>query len=230
MTGGDVRRAREEKRRREYRRQILEATERVILRKGTSAMTMDDVAREAAFSKATIYHYFKSKGELVLELLGNYFDEVEAGIGRIAGLRESAEEKLRKGIAFYLRFNREKENISRMLIMDPIFMGKMKILAGEADDAVSEFDRRFITKMRSKRKDIMKKAGRILQQGVESGEFRRVDVPEAVVFLESLLQGYCHVRFWQDKRLSIKKATEIISEYVLQGIINRDRRSKGDAR
>ncbi len=230
MKEKELRREREERRRREYRRQILEAAERVILRKGTSAMTMDDVAEEAAFSKATIYHYFRSKGELVLELLGNYFCEVEKEVERIVGLKLSAGEKLRKGIAFYLKFNREKENISRMLIMDPIFMSKMKIFFGGQKEAFSEFDRKFITKMKTKRKDILEKVGLILQQGIESGEFRPIDIPDAVVFVESLLQGFCHVRFWQSKLLSVDKATEIISRYLFQGIEKKARPLKGDGR
>ena len=62
MKTSEVRRERELRRREGYREIILHAAERVILRKGYSALTMDDVAREAQLSKATIYKYVAGKG------------------------------------------------------------------------------------------------------------------------------------------------------------------------
>jgi AcrR family transcriptional regulator len=225
-----LRHEREERRRLEYHRLILEAAERVIVRKGTSAMTMDDVAREAEFSKATIYHYFRSKGELVLEILGNFFDEIDMEVHKITALKGNARDKLEQGIRFYLQFNRKKENISRMLIMDPMFMEKMRIFIADERDLASEIDRKFITKMKMKRKDILDGVAGILRQGVASGEFRRIEIPDAVTFLESLLQGYCHVRFWHDRPYSVKEATAVIHGFFLQGIERKDAPVKGESK
>jgi AcrR family transcriptional regulator len=230
MKTQDLRREREERRRREYHRLILEAAERVIVRKGTSAMTMDDVAREAEFSKATIYHYFRSKGELVLELLGNFFDQVDMEARKITALKCSARDKMERAIRFYLQFNREKENVSRMLMMDPMFMKKMRNFISEEKDLASEMDRKFITKVKMKRKDILDGVAGILRQGVASGEFRRLNIPDAVVFLDSLLQGYCHVRYWHDRPYSVKEATGIFHSYFLQGIERKGGPAKGESK
>lgn len=46
------------------RRNLLEAAERVFLRKGYAAATMDDVARAAGMSKRTLYQRFESKTAL----------------------------------------------------------------------------------------------------------------------------------------------------------------------
>ena len=221
---------REEWRRREFRRCILSAAEKVIVAKGYSALTMDDVAREAQLSKATLYHYFRSKGELLLEILGRFFEELEQEVRKINRLRLSARERLRRGIHFYLRFSEEKENISRMLMMDRTFMEKMNIFISAESKLTSEVDRRFITKVKARRKDILDGASRILKEGMASGEFRKMDVAAAVIFLESLLQGYSHVRFWPDKRYSTKQATEIIQEFFLQGIEKKDATAKGASR
>ena len=49
-------------RQKEIRRtDIIEAAERVIFANGYAAATMDDVAKEAQFSKRTVYIYFDSK-------------------------------------------------------------------------------------------------------------------------------------------------------------------------
>ncbi|HEX9156396.1 MAG TPA: helix-turn-helix domain-containing protein [Syntrophales bacterium] len=86
---------REEWKRREYRRLILRAAERVIVQKGLSSTTMDDVAREAGFSKATLYHYFAGKSGLLLEILANFFDEIAQGIQKISLGPASARDKLK---------------------------------------------------------------------------------------------------------------------------------------
>lgn len=230
MSKHELRREREERRRQEYRRLIVKATELVIVRKGYSAMTMDDVAREADFSKATLYHYFRSKGELVLELLSNFFEEIEQELQRITALRLSAQQKLERGIRFYLQFNLDKENISRMLMVDRSFMEKMKIFVTDEKKLTSEMEREFITKMKSKRREILNGVATILKDGIAAGEFRRMDVSSAVTFLESVLQGYCHVRFWHDRPYSPEEVTKLIRDFFLQGIEKRDRKVKGESK
>lgn len=214
---------REEKRRQQFRRSILEAAERVIIRKGYSAMTMDDVAREAQLSKATLYHYLRSKGQLALEILGHFFEEISEEVQKISLLPLSAQEKLRKGIRFYLQFNQDKENISRMLITDRSFVEKMHILVTDESRLSSDAERQFITKMRSRRKEILDKVAGFLREGVAAGEFRRIDIPAAVTFLESVLQGYCHVRYWHERAYSVKEAAEIIYNHFLQGIQKKEK-------
>jgi AcrR family transcriptional regulator len=228
MQQNEVRREREEHRRQEYRRLILQAAEKVVVQKGTSAMTMDDVAREAAFSKATLYHYFRSKGELILELLQNFFEELNREVLKIKALRLTASEKLKRGIQFYLQSNQEKENISRMLMMDRSFMEKMKILVIDEKDLVSEKDKQFIERLKAKRREILDSVADIIKQGVASGEFRRVDVEKAVTFLEAILWGYCHVRFWRDKKYSVRDTTNFIHGFMLQGLEKKDEIRKGD--
>lgn len=46
------------------RQKIIEAAEKVFFEKGLQVATMDDVTRQTAFSKATVYSYFASKDEL----------------------------------------------------------------------------------------------------------------------------------------------------------------------
>lgn len=228
MQKSDIRREREERRREEYRRLILRAAETVVIQKGTSAMTMDDVAREAAFSKATLYHYFRGKGELILELLDSFFEELNREWMKIRALKISAAEKLKRGIYLYFQANQEKENISRILMMDRPFMEKMKILVVENKDAVSEKDRQFIDRLKARRKEILAGAADILREGMTSGEFRRMDVEKAVTFLEAVIWGYCHVRFWREKKYSVRDAANFIQGFMLRGLERKDENGKGD--
>lgn len=48
---------------------IADVANRLFLEKGFGATTMDDIAREAEYSKATLYVYFKSKDQIYLYIL-----------------------------------------------------------------------------------------------------------------------------------------------------------------
>lgn len=63
--GTEERKEREKKQR---RKQIVDAAERVIFSKGLEQSTMDEIAEEAELSKGTLYLYFKNKKELYLAL------------------------------------------------------------------------------------------------------------------------------------------------------------------
>jgi AcrR family transcriptional regulator len=230
MIRKELQQEREEWRRQEYRRVIIQAAEHVIARKGFGAMTMDDIAVEAQVSKATLYHYVRSKGELMLEILGNFFDEIDQQVQKIKLQKASAKEKLKQGIYYYLEFNKQKENISRMLMMDRSFMEKMRIFVGDEQNLASEADRRFLNRIRIKRKEILDGVASILREGMENGEYRKMDLAAAVLFLEAVLQGYCHVRVWLDDQYSPEKTTELIYHFFLQGIEKRDAKVKGESR
>lgn len=64
------------------RNNILTTAKRLFLEKGISQTTMDDIAREADYSKSTVYVYFKGKDEIYnyiileyIELLKKYIKE-----------------------------------------------------------------------------------------------------------------------------------------------------------
>ncbi|TYR80470.1 TetR/AcrR family transcriptional regulator [Priestia megaterium] len=48
---------------------IINAAERVFFTKGYAVATMDDVAKEAEFSKRTVYVYFNSKEQIYFEIM-----------------------------------------------------------------------------------------------------------------------------------------------------------------
>jgi len=230
MEKKEMRLERDRWKRQEYRQEILKAAEKVVSQKGYSAMTMDDVAREAEFSKATLYHYFKGKGEIILQIIESFFDEIHRELIRIQRTETSASDKLNQGIHFYLKFNQDKENISRVLMMDPALMQKMKIFIVEEKELTSASDKRFLGKIKGKRRVILEGVAAILKQGIESNEFRKVDIRKAVHFLEAALDGYCHSQFWRDRTYSLNEATSLIHSFFLQGIELKETGAKGEPR
>jgi len=60
---------RKEKERLIRKSSMINAAERVFFKKGFENSTMDDIAKEAEFTKKTIYSYFKSKEDLYYEIM-----------------------------------------------------------------------------------------------------------------------------------------------------------------
>jgi len=70
-----------------HRQNIVETAETLFAEKGIAQTTMDDIAKNADYSKSTIYVYFKSKEEIYNFIV----------YGHMCRLRELAEEVLHSG-------------------------------------------------------------------------------------------------------------------------------------
>lgn len=148
------------------RKVILEAARRRFARFGPQKTTMEEVAREAGCSRATVYSYFGNKQELYASLLEadaeDFIEEVEQVLAKPAGARG----KIRR-IVEITRATYAKNHVLRLAVardgemsLDPI-----------AHAFVRGQDRRIIGLLR-----------RVLEQGVKEGSLRRID-PERVAYL-----------------------------------------------
>jgi AcrR family transcriptional regulator len=214
----DWRNVREKRRRLGNREIILRAAEAVLQRRGIEAASMDDVAAEAQFSKATLYRYFRSKAELICEILIHYLEDINARLQSILGGTGRAQDKLREMLDYMIRFEAEKENITRLFLMDKAFVELLHAFVGERGRSGSEINRRFIQKIRAKRKAILESGVEFLQAAVASGEFRPLNPEAGAVFLASVVQGYFHEFFWNEPKPNIERDVESICTFILEGI------------
>jgi AcrR family transcriptional regulator len=228
----DPRTERELQRREDFKRSIIHAAEAVILRRGTPSTTMDDVARAARLSKATLYRYFKSKGDLLFEIIVHYYDEVQQKLQAVldGGPGRRAVDMLKASIRAVLAYQEENENIARVIMMDPSILKLMRVFVDEEARARSAAGRRFLQMMKTRRQDVLNTGTRLIALGVESGEYRILDVPAAVLFLEAVLQGFIHSRIMFEQKISIDELTDKIAEFVLRGIQRTPETSKGAPR
>lgn len=228
MKASDLRRERENKRRAGYREIILHAAERVILRKGFSAATMDDIAREVQLSKATLYKYIPGKGALLFEILSHYFDDVHERVAAVVGRPGTAAEKLGQVVRVVLESGEEMKNVTRVLWMDKAMLKLLRIFAplpGKAGAAPAA-DRKMMIMLRQKRLMIADLGARVFEEGIARGEFRPMDTRAAVDFLESVLQGYMHMRNWQGNEPLPAAAAENLTRFIIDGIRNPERPEK----
>jgi len=228
MKTSELRRERERQRREGYRETILHAAERVILRRGYSATTMDDIAREAQFSKATLYKYVPGKGVLLFEIMGHYFDEVRDRMAGILAGPGTAGEKLRQSIGMILQYNEDKKNITRVLWMDNSMLKIMRAFAassGKSGQAPAA-DRKMLALLQQKKLEASEVGAKLLEEGMATGEFRRLDTLAALSFIDAVLQGYAHNSFWQGDAPVTPGAADDLTRFILEGIRNPERPRK----
>ncbi len=228
MRTSEVRREREVRRREGYREVILHAAGRVILRKGYSALTMDDVAREAQLSKATVYKYVAGKGPLLFEIVGHSFDEILDQLAGIVDSPDSAGDKLRRLVQVVLQSSEDMKQVNRVLWMDKAMLKLMRVFVPPPGKPGSSLqaDRKVLAMLKQKRQELVDAGAHILEEGVASGEFRRLDTAQAAAFIESVLQGYTHMRFWEGDAPLPPGAPDVLTRFILEGIRNPEQPGK----
>jgi AcrR family transcriptional regulator len=199
MTIKDSKTKRKLLRRQKIHLSIIHAAEKIIISKSYTAMTMDDVAREACLSKATLYKYIPGKGRILFEIARHALDEVEVKVRRVADSEAGASEKLRAIIAEVVHFHKTKRNIGRMLMMDKAAFKFLRLIYKGEGKAWNEDFRKSVNLLKRKTLGTLKLISRIIEEGVASGEFQPVDPMETVFFIESLLAGINRPRLWEMK-------------------------------
>jgi len=159
----------------ERRREILDAAVQVFGKRGFDCATIADVAREAGVSPGTVVHYFGSKGDLFEEALRDRFlEEVAGGEALLAAHRGTYRELLLKLLDRMWRHLMQPGTADLMLfglVKAASFPGACGMMCRE----VGERWRRLL-------------AG-VIAAGVESGEFRPLDVALQARVLASSLSG-----------------------------------------
>jgi AcrR family transcriptional regulator len=86
--------------RRGREREVVDAAAKVFARKGYAAATIQDVADELGILKGSLYYYIKTKEDLLVHLLNEVHDEVDA---LLTGVREAEVQDPLERLALYVR-------------------------------------------------------------------------------------------------------------------------------
>jgi len=219
MRKKDLRKERRRHRIEENKISILQAAEKIFALKGYSLATMDDIAEEAQFSKATLYKYFKSKREMFLEIIYSSFEEMHQKMTRIQQKEMSAEKKLKELIRYISSYYHKKRNIGRIFMMEKAAV--RKILSGSSKEQPGpSFPHPPIPAyFRAKMEEIFNIMCDIISEGVKTGEFRKVDVKEACFVLGAMIRGF-HFRgpIPRHKDYSIAESTDLLHDFFFYGI------------
>ena len=175
------------------REDILWAAAEVLHRKGYEATTMKDIAAQVNLTAASLYHHFKNKDFLLLNVLEGALERTIASLEDIVNSDQSNSEKLSEMIRVHVGRMTTYASISSAMTFEIRALRNIHADSIPGDRLVkAEFlarrDQFFA------RRDYFESLFRsIVLAGIEAGEFRQVD---AAVVTRALLGAHNWVAVW----------------------------------
>jgi TetR/AcrR family transcriptional regulator, fatty acid metabolism regulator protein len=160
------------------RRQILDAAMRVFARQGYHDCRVADIADEADVAYGLVYHYFKSKDQVLNELFTERWSLLLAAIDEVDKSDQAPREKLDAVAGFIIDSYRHEPEL-------------MKVIIVEVTRAANSFGRTHLPEIRRAYQGIAK----IVADGQARGAFRNDVDPEIASMwfygaIEQLLSGW----------------------------------------
>src|SRR4030042_3178591 len=100
------------------RDEILGAAAGIIGAKGFEATSMQDIATAVNLQKASLYHHFSSKQEILLAILDHALYLLTNRLEGVRSASLSPEEKLRQAMVAYLEIISLQQNLASVLLLE----------------------------------------------------------------------------------------------------------------
>lgn len=183
--------------------QIVSKATEVFDRAGYTNASMEDIARAVGLAKPTLYHYVKSKAEILYLIHRDFMGETFAAMEARAGKRLSATEELRAVIRDIIRLMETHRPSVR------VFFESFRDLPPKQRQAIVAQRDRYSRGLIS-----------VIRRGVERGEFRKVDpkLTALAVF------GMCNWAYqWYEPRgkLSARQVADAFADVIVAGLAPR---------
>ena len=218
MINKDQREEREFHRRANNTAFILEAAETVFGQWGYSLATMDAIAEEAQFSKATLYRYFRSKKEIFLEIIQSSMDRALEKLEEIYDEQLNAEDKLRECIRFIMSHYKKKESFIRIIFMEKNALKKVFNIDFEGFTVGSAKHPVIPSVLKTKMENMSKIMCDIIKDGIKAGEFQDVNVEHAGFVLGAMIRGFHFRGPAYQQQFSVDESVDVILQFFLNGI------------
>jgi TetR/AcrR family transcriptional regulator, fatty acid metabolism regulator protein len=185
------------------RQQLLGAAVRVFARKGFHASRVGDIAEEAGVAHGLLYHYFKSKDQVLEAVFHENWSILIARIESVEETDEPAADQIRHIAAIVLRTWLHLPDVVRVVIQE---FGRSPELGERIGELTLPIDA----------------LHRVIARGIERGEFRK-DVDPAfaatVVYgsIDELLTAWVLGRLPSDEE-AVARAEQTLVEVILLGL------------
>lgn len=157
------------------RERIIETAEALFRRLGYAKTTVADIASELRMSPANVYRFFPSKTAIVQAICQRCLNELDEKVWTIARSRAPASDRLER-LELEV-FTYHKENLLEEQKVNDIVLVAME----ESWDAIMAH------------KEVVRTAVElILRDGIEAGEFERVDPRETSALIMRAYIAFCH--------------------------------------
>ena len=156
------------------KQQILSAAAAVFTDKGFDKATMDDLVQESGLSKGTLYWHYRNKDDILLSVMEHYLAQ-KMGI-----LEESLAYQATAGKRLEALIRRAMVEVARISEDLPLSLEFHAIAAREENARLllREYLRNCLALLTS-----------LIEQGIVSGEFRKVAASEVAISIMAMIEG-----------------------------------------
>jgi len=184
---------------------ILSAAKRVFSRKGYEATTMEDIASEAGFGKASLYFYFKRKKEVFLSLIKDGLEGQRKLLKEIMNSQLSNVERLEAVLSKMFEYVRENREF-------------MRIVHSESQKLYATTLREVRSSIIKEHRNTMEGIASIVRDGIKSGEFRKVEPTLAAASFMGIIRSVIFNWFVRDEKSLPDRYKPMVMDIFLKGI------------
>ena len=185
------------------RGQILEAATKVFTRLGFDKARVDDIVKEANLSKGAFYWYFKSKDEIILALMDRFFDMEFNEAIKCVNPAAPAQEQLEQMVNVIVL------DLEKMMPLMALFYDFFALGLRNKDA------RKYMGAYLGKFVDLFEP---VIRQGVDTGEFRPVDVRETTLAIGALIEGTILLWTYDSNALQVGPQIRVGMKLLMDGL------------
>jgi AcrR family transcriptional regulator len=191
----------------ERRSQILEAATKVFSRLGFKKARMDDIVEESGLSKGTLYWYFKSKDEIIEGIISSFIAIEMEKLRQLQEAEGSVADRLTAFTEFVIA------DFERLTPLLPLFLEFLGLIARHK--SIQILFTRYLH-------DFLSVLTPIIQEGVDTGEFRQLNAEEAAIAMGGILEGIMVLRIYDPEKIDIVQHTRTSFDIFLQGLLAKE--------
>ena len=191
--------------RRDVKGAILDATDRLLSRNGYKKMTIDDLAAEVGIGKGSVYLHFTSKEEIALSHIDRIIERLKSRLDAIALKKTSCERRLKEMLVDRVMFR----------------FDSVQHYTQSFNDLLSDIRQKLLER---RRRHFDEEAGifaRLIKEGVESGEFVKVNVNEtarSLLLATNSLLPYSLSTKELGERREMQKRVSALADLLVRGV------------
>ncbi len=186
--------------------QILDAALHVLVQNGYEQARMDDVVQSSNLSKGAIYWYYKSKKEMYLDLVNFWVMRYSVILNHIVEEEASPSRQLKDLFQFFI---------------DQYETDPQPFAALTEFWSMAQKDDEFNTKLQKVYTHFLELIEDIIQRGVQSGEFKKLDIRMTALSIMVNIESINWFTIFEAHGVSVTEYMETITDFILSGLLKK---------
>lgn len=190
---------------RDYRRdQIIDVARQLFGERGTTEVSMEEIASEAGVARSTVYVYFSSRDDLLRSCLQRMFRILQDQLASAWDEASEPPERLRAVV----------RGVLGVIDESPAFFRLAMMLQGSSDRAGAAVG----AELASIGLDMARILEALVAEGIASGIFRRLEPLRASALIGQQLFGAMTVRAGDPAPVPFDQEVDEVADFILRGL------------